>query len=98
MSAVGQLRHPATWTCAEKCLRSGWQHWGASEMRRRDFIALAGGAAAALPFDSLAQTAKVYRVGTLNPGPPLSSTADRGGVLFGGLAKRGYTLGQNLIH
>src|SRR6266702_1567310 len=68
------------------------------EMRRRDFIALAGGAAAAWPLGALAQTAKVYRVGTLTAGLPVSSTADRGAVLFGGLAKRGYVLGQNLIH
>jgi len=67
-------------------------------MRRRDFIALAGGAAAAWPLGALAQTAKVYRVGTLTAGLPVSSTADRGAVLFGGLAKRGYVLGQNLIH
>ena len=67
-------------------------------MRRRDFIALTGGVAAAWPIGALAQTAKVYRVGTLTPGPPVSSTADRGAVLFEGLAKRGYVLGQNLIH
>jgi putative ABC transport system substrate-binding protein len=67
-------------------------------MRRRDFIALTGGAAAAWPLGALAQTAKVYRVGTLTPGPPVSATADRGAVLFDGLAKRGYLLGQNLIH
>ncbi|QDW39914.1 hypothetical protein FFI89_023895 [Bradyrhizobium sp. KBS0727] len=67
-------------------------------MRRRDFIALTGGAAAAWPLSALAQTAKVYRVGTLTPGPPVSATADRGAVLFDGLAKRGYLLGQNLIH
>lgn len=67
-------------------------------MRRRQFIALAGAAAAAWPLRAPVQAAKVYRVGTLNPGPPLSSTADRGAVLFDGLARRGYTLGQNLVH
>src|SRR6478736_5540282 len=67
-------------------------------MQRRDFIVLFGGLAAAVPLAALAQTAKVYRVGTLTPGPPVSSTADRGAVLFDGLAKRGYVLGQNLIH
>jgi len=67
-------------------------------MRRRDFIALTAGAAAAWPLAALAQTAKVYRVGTLTAGPPVSSTADRGAVLFDGLAKRGYVLGQNLVH
>jgi putative ABC transport system substrate-binding protein len=68
------------------------------ETRRRDFIALVGGAAAAWPLGALAQTAKVYRVGTLTPGPAVSATADRGAVLFGELAKRGYVLGQNLVH
>jgi putative tryptophan/tyrosine transport system substrate-binding protein len=67
-------------------------------MRRREFITLLSGAAVAWPFAALAQTAKVYRIGTLTPGPPVSSTADRGEVLFDGLAKRGYVLGQNLIH
>lgn len=63
-------------------------------MRRRDFIALTGKAAAAWPLGALAQTAKVYRVGTLTAGPPISPKADRGAVLFDGLAKRGYVLGQ----
>jgi putative ABC transport system substrate-binding protein len=65
-------------------------------MKRREFIGLIG--AAAWPLVGIAQTAKVYRVGTLTPGPPVSSKADRGAVLFDALAKRGYVLGQNLIH
>ena len=67
-------------------------------MQRRDFIVLFGGLAAAVPLAALAQTAKVFRIGTLTPGSPVSSTADRGAILFDGLAKRGYLLGQNLIH
>src|SRR3954452_5953084 len=67
-------------------------------MQRRDFMLLFGGIAAARPLAALAQTPKVYRVGTLTPGPPVSPKADRGAVLFDGLAKRGYVLGQNLIH
>jgi ABC-type uncharacterized transport system substrate-binding protein len=67
-------------------------------MQRRDFLAVISGTAAAWPLRALAQTPKVYRVGTLTAGPPVSSTADRGAVLFNGLAKRGYVLGQNLIH
>lgn len=66
-------------------------------MRRREFFGLVGGAAA-WPLAAIAQTTKVYRVGTLTPGPPISATADRGAVLFAGLAKRGYMLGQNLVH
>ncbi|WP_409190382.1 ABC transporter substrate-binding protein [Bradyrhizobium sp. RDM4] len=65
-------------------------------MRRREFIGLIG--VTAWPLVAIAQPAKVYRVGTLTPGPKLSSTTDRGAVLFNGLAKRGYVLGQNLIH
>jgi putative ABC transport system substrate-binding protein len=67
-------------------------------MRRRDFIALMGGAAATGPSGALAQAARVYRVGTLTPGPAVSATENRGAVLFDGLARRGYVLGQNLIH
>jgi len=66
-------------------------------MRRRDLILLLGCLVAARPHLAVAQAAKVYRVGTLTPGPPVSS-ADRGAVLFDELAKRGYVLGQNLIH
>jgi putative ABC transport system substrate-binding protein len=69
---------------------------GGSLVRRREFIGLIG--AAAWPLVAIAQSAKVYRVGTLTAGPPVSPTADRGAVLFDGLAKRGYVLGQNLTH
>jgi putative ABC transport system substrate-binding protein len=65
-------------------------------MRRREFIGLIG--AAAWPLAAIAQSTRVYRIGTLTPGPPISPGADRGAVLFDGLAKRGYKLGQNLIH
>ena len=69
-------------------------------MHRRDFITLIGGAAAwplaASP--AISQTSRVYRLGTLLPGPPITSTAGPGAILFNALAKRGYTLGQNLIH
>lgn len=80
-----------------KC-RNSYKHALGADMQRRDFIALVGGLAVAGPLAARAQTARVYRVGTLTPGPPVSSTADRGAVLFDGLAKRGYVLGQNLIH
>ena len=66
-------------------------------MHRRELLTLIGGAAA-WPLTVLAQTSKVYRVGTLTPGPPIVATADRGAVLFNALAKRGYVLGQNLVH
>jgi putative ABC transport system substrate-binding protein len=65
-------------------------------IRRREFIGLIG--AAAWPFAAVAQTTKVYRVGTLTAGPPISPMAERGAVLFDGLAKHGYMLGHNLVH
>jgi putative ABC transport system substrate-binding protein len=55
-------------------------------------------AAAAWPLPAFAQATKIYRVGTLTPGPPISPARDAGAVLFDGLAKRGYVLGQNLVH
>jgi len=66
-------------------------------MQRREFIGLIGGAVV-WPLTTSAQTSKTYRLGTLTPGPPIVSTADRGAILFNALAKRGYVLGQNLIH
>jgi putative ABC transport system substrate-binding protein len=66
-------------------------------MHRRELITLIGGAAA-WPLVARAQTPKVYRVGTLIPGPPIASAAGIGAILFDGLAKRGYVLGQNLVH
>jgi ABC-type uncharacterized transport system substrate-binding protein len=70
-------------------------------MHRRELITLIGGAAiggvTAWPRAALAQTAKVYRVGTLTPGLPVVPQAGPGAILFDALAKRGYVLGQNLV-
>src|SRR5882757_9375295 len=66
-------------------------------MHRRELITLIGGAAA-WPLAALAQTSKIYRIGTLTPGPPIASAAGLGAILFEGLAKRGYVLGQNLVY
>jgi ABC-type uncharacterized transport system substrate-binding protein len=66
-------------------------------MNRREWIMLAGGVAA-WPLAARAQVLKVYRIGTLTSGAPISSKADRGAVLFDALAKRGYVLGKNLVH
>lgn len=68
-------------------------------MRRRDFIAFLGGIAATATRGALAQTPKkIYRIGTLAVGPPISATAGNGAVLIAGLTKHGYTLGQNLSY
>ncbi len=68
-------------------------------MRRRDFLSLLTGAAIAGPSAAIAQTPpKVFRLGTLTVGPPIPPTAGTGAILIGGLAQRGYTLGQNLAY
>jgi putative tryptophan/tyrosine transport system substrate-binding protein len=68
-------------------------------MRRRDVLQLLAGAAIAAPCGAAGQTpAKTYRVGTLTVGPPIPPTAGTGAILIAGLAKRGYTLGQNLAY
>jgi putative ABC transport system substrate-binding protein len=67
-------------------------------MKRREFVALLGGAALVGPRNTFAQTSKVYRLGTLTPGAPISSTAGDGAVLIASLAQRGYTLGQTLAY
>jgi len=68
-------------------------------MRRRDFVRLLAGAAAAVPYGAAAQTtAKIYRIGTLTVGPPIPPTQGTGAILVGGLGKQGYTLGQNLAY
>ena len=68
-------------------------------MRRRDFVRLLAGAAITAPYSAAAQTtAKTFRLGTLTVGPPIAPTQGQGAILIAGLAKRGYTLGQNLAY
>ena len=67
-------------------------------MKRREFIAFLGTAAIVAPCSVTAQTAKVFRLGTLTVGPPISPTTGQGAMIVGGLAQRGYTLGQNLAY
>jgi putative ABC transport system substrate-binding protein len=66
-------------------------------MQRREFITLLGGTAAAWPLAARAQqAARIYRLGTLTAGLPISANSPLGAVLLGELAKSGYILGQNL--
>ena len=67
-------------------------------MQRREFITLLAGAALIGPSAAIAQTPKVYRLGTLTAGPPMSPASGDGAVLIGALMQRGYTLGQNLTY
>jgi putative ABC transport system substrate-binding protein len=58
---------------------------------------LVAGAALALPGRGTAQSTKVYRLGSLTAGPPMSPGAGQGAILTKSLAQRGYALGQNLV-
>jgi putative ABC transport system substrate-binding protein len=64
-------------------------------MRRRDFIALLGGATAAWPFAARAQQPAMPVVGFLNP-TFIESNADRLRGFHGGLKDAGYVEGENL--
>jgi len=66
-------------------------------MKRREFI-VAIWATAAWPHLVIGQTSpKVYRIGVLNPGEPLSDTSYFGAAIIRGFAKQGYLLNRNLI-
>src|SRR5215831_6077763 len=65
-------------------------------MLRRDFISFLVGALVASS-RAIAQTqSKVYRVGTLLPGPPVDEKSPLGAILLQKLEQHGYTLGKNL--
>ena len=66
-------------------------------MLRRDFISFLVGVVVAGPGVAIAQTpSKVYRVGTLVPGPPVDEKSPLGAILLKKLEQHGYTLGKNL--
>src|SRR4051812_43834319 len=68
-------------------------------MNRRDFIALAAGAAVIGPRTASAQPAqKVYRLGSLTPGPAMGGKNPLRPVLLQALEQRGYAVGKNLIY
>ena len=66
-------------------------------MKRREFLALLGGAGLAGPRTALAQTpGRTYHLGTLHPALPVEADTPFGRVIQKVLAERGYVLGQNL--
>lgn len=66
-------------------------------MKRREFLALLGGAGLAGPRAALAQTpGRTYHLGTLHPASPVEAETPLGQVILKALAVRGYVLGQNL--
>jgi len=66
-------------------------------MKRREFLAVLGGAALVGPLKASAQTAgRIYHLGTLHPALPLTDTTPFGKIVIKVLADRGYILGQNL--
>jgi putative ABC transport system substrate-binding protein len=66
-------------------------------MRRREFVALLGGAAVAGAHPALAQiSSKTFRLATLSPGAPIGEKSPFGTLLLKGLEQRGYTPGKNL--
>jgi putative ABC transport system substrate-binding protein len=67
-------------------------------VQRREFITLLAGAALIGPWTAIAQTPKIYRLGTLTAGPPMNPASGDAAVLIGALTQRGYTLGQNLTY
>ena len=66
-------------------------------MRRREIIGLVALAASICPWArSTAQTTRVYRIGLLSGGPPISDTSADGAALIRNLTRLGYALGRDL--
>jgi putative ABC transport system substrate-binding protein len=63
-------------------------------MRRREFITLLGGAAAAWPLAVRAQQPRIWRIGLLASAPPTPAMLS---AFRDGLRERGYVEGQNLL-
>jgi len=67
-------------------------------MKRRNFVRFLAGAVIAAPHVALAQSSKVYRLGSLTPGTPLPANSPLGAVLLKGLEQHGFIVGKNLTY
>jgi putative ABC transport system substrate-binding protein len=65
-------------------------------MRRREFLALIGGAAAAWPLAARAQATKVARIGYLHLAPA-SARSSQVEALRAGLRNLGYVEGKSIV-
>jgi len=65
-------------------------------MRHRQIIALVALGASIWPWAGTAQTTKVYRVGFLTGGAPISTTGADGSALIRNLIQRGYAPGRDM--
>src|SRR5258707_1817347 len=78
------------------CARLFPRQWGAVQMKRRDFIALLGGAATAWPLAASAQTSpKIPRVGFIGGGSPAMAEHTLG-AFRKALIELGYVEGQSI--
>jgi putative ABC transport system substrate-binding protein len=64
-------------------------------MKRRGLVFAIGGVLAAR---SVHAQPRVYRLGSLGPGPVLTAESPNGKALLAGMAQRGYRLGDNLVY
>jgi putative ABC transport system substrate-binding protein len=68
-------------------------------MKRREFMAMVGGAALLFPRPAFTQTAgRTYHLGTLHPVAPMTEAGPFGQIMLKVLARHGYNLGQNLTY
>jgi putative ABC transport system substrate-binding protein len=66
-------------------------------MRRREFLALLGGATLVNPLGASAQTpGRTYHLGTLHPAAPMTEASPFGKIMIKALAEHGFVLGHNL--